>query len=103
MEGAWIKPTGEIIKTGLEWGHAKYAQRIGKTERELELLGWAKIHVYHEAVVNCEGFTQKQVNTLFNFCLEHNYDTSELGSLIDEHKYCMHFIKGSPSMAKSQD
>lgn len=93
IQGAWIKPDGELIYTGMEYGHYKYALTISKTERELELLGWAKIAVYHEAVVSCRGFTQKQVDTLFDFMTTNKYDTSELGTLLDEERYILRFIR----------
>lgn len=103
IQGAWITPTGDLIKTGMEWGHHKYAKSINKTELQLEEIGWAKIHVYHEAVVCMRGFNQKQIDTLFDFTIEHGYDSSEIGSLIDEHRLIMYFTKSCPSMDKSQN
>lgn len=73
----WILPDGKFYPCGY-MEHIWLADKLGKSEPEAEKLGWVKIHHALDGglyiTINEKRFTQKQQNTLFDWCQKHGID-----------------------------
>ena len=79
FKNAWIEPNGKVHPLEYE-GHADFAINLNTTERDLENKNWAKITTVDWQAINMSdgGFTLKQKDSIFEFCIAHNLDTKGL-------------------------
>lgn len=76
VRSSWISPEGDFYPVPIQ-GHRYFAENvIGMSERKLEERRWAKVSTSH--AFNFEGFTSKQRDTLFDYMIANNFDTSQI-------------------------
>jgi len=89
----WLSPRGELHPVGFQ-EHNYYATEVlNKSERELEVKGWAKLSKNSCFSISKEGFTKKQKDFIFDYMIAHNYDVSCLyeDEDEDEDEYIINF------------
>lgn len=80
FKNAWIDWDGKCYPVEPK-GHSSFPRRMfQEDERFLENKKWAKITQvnWHAISMNDRGFSKKQKDTLFDFCMAHNLETEGL-------------------------
>lgn len=81
---AWINRSGTLFPV-VPCGHQAFADSMNKSEWELEQKGWAKISDAERAAMcpGHRGFSKKQLNALFDFCVVRGLKTEDIMGATD--------------------